>query len=253
MSTKNGLGKLYDRLSPDERFRLDVLAMARGDEEESEHLTSTCPRRSYTMNEVGFTGRWRGALELTLLTLLDLRARMDKAQMIDAFRVMFPYLKTVWENDTQEAYFDGHRSGSSHAWRKAGREGEPPGWESDDEEEAERNADPAIESDLDKISERGEGAFDFIVSALERLEREFTEEALSQWAAYRGLCEEKLELEAMELLKAIMPQAVQYAQGLEERASRLEIEPDLKSVEEYRAITDDAWSSFVRGSSWRGR
>jgi hypothetical protein len=252
MSTKNGLGKLYDRLSPDERFRLDVLAMARGDEEESEHLTNTCPRRSYTMNEVGFTGRWRGALELTLLTLLDLRARMDKVQMIDAFGVMFPYLRTLWEDDTHEAYFDGHRSGSSHAWRKAGKDGEPPGWESD-EEEAERGEDPAIEGELEKMSERCEDAFGFIVSALEKLEREFTQEALSQWAAYRGLCEEKLELEAMELVKAIMPEAAKYAQGLEERASRLEIEPDLKSVEQYRAIVDDAWSSFVRGSSWRGR
>jgi hypothetical protein len=252
MSAKNGLGKLYDRLTPEERFRLDVLAMARGDEEESEHLTNTCPRRSYTMNEVGFTGRWRGALELTLLTLLDLRARMDKVQMIDAFRATFPYLRTVWENDTHEAYFDGHRSGSSHAWRKAGREGEPPGWEHDDEE-AERGEDPAIEGDLGRISERCEDAFGFIVRAVERLEREFTQEALSQWAAYRGLCEETLELEAMELLKAIMPEAVQYAQGIEERAERLELEPDSESVEEYRAITDDTWSSFVRGSSWRGR
>ena len=46
MSNKNALGKLYDRLTPEERFRLDVLAMARGDKEESEHLTSTCPIRS---------------------------------------------------------------------------------------------------------------------------------------------------------------------------------------------------------------
>ena len=43
MSTKKGLGRLYDRLTPEERFRLDVLALARGDEEESERLTATCP------------------------------------------------------------------------------------------------------------------------------------------------------------------------------------------------------------------
>ena len=43
MSSKKGLGRLYDRLSPEERFRLDVLALARGDEEESERLTATCP------------------------------------------------------------------------------------------------------------------------------------------------------------------------------------------------------------------
>ena len=54
----NGLGKLYDRLTPEERFRLDVEAMARGDEEESELLNRTCQRETYTMNHRGFTGRW---------------------------------------------------------------------------------------------------------------------------------------------------------------------------------------------------
>jgi hypothetical protein len=253
MSKKGSLHGMYNRLTPEERFRLDVMAMSRGDTQESEHLTSTCPRRSYTMNELGFSGRWHGALDLTLVTLLDLRARMDKVQMIDAFGVTFPYLRTLWENDTLEAYFDGHRSGSSHAWREAGKEGEPPGWGHDEEEEAERNVDPAIEGDLEKIEERWEDAFGFIVGALEKLEGEFTQEALAQWAAYRGLCEEKLEVEAMKLLEVVMPQAVEYVQDLEERAERLEIEPDPKSVEQYRAIMDVAWSGYVRGASWRGR
>jgi hypothetical protein len=133
---------------------------------------------------------------------------MDKVQMIDAFRLAFPYLRTVWENDTYEAYFDGHISGSRHAWRVAGKEEEPPGWESDDDE-AERNADPTIEGDLEKISERCEDAFGFIVGALERLEREFTQEALAQWSAYRGFCEEELGLQATEVLGAIMPPAVE--------------------------------------------
>jgi hypothetical protein len=42
MSTKKGLDRLYDKLTPEERFRLSVLALARGDEE-SERLTATCP------------------------------------------------------------------------------------------------------------------------------------------------------------------------------------------------------------------
>jgi hypothetical protein len=41
MSSKKGLGGLYVRLTPEERFRLDVLALARGDEEESELLSAT--------------------------------------------------------------------------------------------------------------------------------------------------------------------------------------------------------------------
>jgi hypothetical protein len=54
------------------------------------------------------------------------------------------------------------------------------------------------------------------------------------------LWEEALELEAIKVLKAIMPEAAEYVRGLQERALRLEIEPDLKSVEEYRTIMDDA-------------
>ncbi len=40
--------------------------------------------------------------------------------------------------------------------------------------------------------------------------------------------------------------------GLEERASRLEIEPDKEDVEEYRTITDDAWPSYLRGAIRKG-
>ena len=252
MSNHNGLGKLYDRLTPEERFRLDVDAMARGDEEESRRLTDTCPRRSYTMNEVGFSGRWHGALEFVLMTLLDVRQRMDKVQMIDAFRVALPYMDTLYQNDTHHAYFDGHIAGSKHAWRKAGKSGEPPGWE-EDEEEAERNRDSTIDTDIEKIDERGATAFDFITNALDRLEREFTEGAFAQWSAFAGFCADELELEAMKVLKAIMPQAVEYVQGLEERAARLEIEADEESMEEYRAILSEVWPKYMHGASWQGK
>ena len=55
------------------------------------------------------------------------------------------------------------------------------------------------------------------------------------------------------MLKAIMPEAAECVRGLEERAEHLEIEPDLKSVEEYRTIMDDACSSYVPGATRRGR
>jgi len=47
MSKKNALGKLHDRLTPSERFRLDVEAHARGDETESRRLVDT-PARGET-------------------------------------------------------------------------------------------------------------------------------------------------------------------------------------------------------------
>jgi hypothetical protein len=115
--------------------------MARGDEEESERLTATCPRRGYTMNDWGFVRRWEAARVLALLTYVDVVRRLDKIKMIAAFRGLFPYLGTIWEDDVHSAYFDGHKAGSRHAWKWSGKEGEPPGWEAD-EEKAERDADP---------------------------------------------------------------------------------------------------------------
>jgi hypothetical protein len=164
MSTKKGLGRLYDRLSPEERFRLDVLALARGDEEESERLTATCPRRAYTMNDWGFVGRWEAARELAMLAYVDVVRRLDKIKMIGAFRSLFPYLSTNWQDDAHLAYFEGPRAGSRHAWNRSGKAGEPPGWEAD-EEEAERNADPTIDEDLQKWT--GEGRFARLEGKLE--------------------------------------------------------------------------------------
>jgi hypothetical protein len=115
VSSKKGLGRLYDRLTPEERFRLDVLALARGDEEESERLTASCPRRDYTMNDWGFVRRWEAARELAMLAYVDVVRRLDKIKMIGAFRSLFPYLGTIWEDDVHSAYFGGYMAGSRHA------------------------------------------------------------------------------------------------------------------------------------------
>jgi hypothetical protein len=122
MSSKKRLGRLYERLTPEERFRLKVLALARGDEEESERLTASCPRRDYTMYDWGFVGRWEAARELAVLTYVDVVRRLDKIKMIGAFRSLFPYLSTIWQDDVHWAYFDGRIAGSRHAWNKSGKQ-----------------------------------------------------------------------------------------------------------------------------------
>ena len=80
-----GLGKLYDRLTAAERFRLDVLATARGDTRESEHLVATCPRFNYTMNDIGFAGRWQAAKELATITYMSLSCTVEKLRLIEGF------------------------------------------------------------------------------------------------------------------------------------------------------------------------
>lgn len=244
---QNGLGKLYDRLTPEERFKLDVEAMARGDEEESELLTSTCPHRSYTMTDVQFSGRWDSAIQITMATLMDLRQNTSKLRMVDAFRAVLPYSDMLAQNNADEAYFDGHRSGSHHAWRKAGNEGDPPGWE-EDEETAENNADPGMEEELGKIEARVKEAGHFLPELLERLERELAAGALAVWEAFSGFCEEEMELSPDKLLQATFPPALEDVGWFREICGRLELEADRAEVEEYRESMRAHWRRrFGRG------
>src|SRR5215211_2871022 len=191
--SKKGPRRHYDRLTPEERFKLDVLAMARDDAAESERLTNTCPRRSYIMNDWGFVGRWEAARELAMLAYMDVARCLNKIKMIAAFRGMFPYLSTIWEDDVHGAYFDGHEAGSRHAWNRSGKAGEPPGWEAD-EEEAERNAAPTIDEDLKKWA--GEGRYARLEGKLEEMERELVREALTPWLGFADFCAQEMGLEA---------------------------------------------------------
>jgi hypothetical protein len=238
MSSKKGLGHLYDRLSPEERFRLDVLALARGDEEESERLTATCPRCGYTMNDWDFVGRWEAARDLAMLAYVDVVRRLDKIKMIGAFRSVFPYLSTNWQDDVHWAYFDGHKAGSRHAWKWSGKAGEPPGWETD-EEKAERNTDPAIDKDLQKWT--GDGRYARLGGKLEEMERELVREALTAWLGFAGFCAQEMGLEAENLLKALARPFADRVRELEELSTRHEVEADVEGVEEYLTMMTEAW------------
>jgi hypothetical protein len=241
---RDQLGRHYDRFTSEERFRLDVGAMARGDEEESRKLTETCRRRNYVMNDWGFVGRWQAARELAMLAYADLAKCLDKLQMIGAFRAMMPHLLTVWQDDTHAAYFDGHHAGSRHAWRLAGKGEEPPGWETD-EEEAERNADPTTEAEIEKWSGKVEEIDDRFSVALDELEGELVAQGLAVWSAFAQFCDGEMGLEADKVLAALAPPFAERARGFEELAKRLEVEPNAQSVEEYRAIMVEAWRKVL--------
>src|SRR5215212_2155657 len=174
---QKGLGKLYDRLTPEERFRLDVEAMARGDSEESRRLVDTCPRRSYTMTDLGFSGRWDGAIQLSMVALLDLRYTTAKLRMRDAFRVVIPYSHTLAQDAAFDAYFDGHRSGSCHAWNAARKTGRPPAWPELEMEPDDVEQDPAMERDMEEIDAKVKKCGELLPALLERLKRELATEA----------------------------------------------------------------------------
>src|SRR5215217_6431774 len=217
-----GLDKLYGRFAPEERFKLHIEAMARGDEEESRRLVETCPRRSYVMNDLGFAGRWDGAIQMTLVTLLDITPGVAKLRMIAAFRTVLPYCRTLAQDDAHFAYFDGHEAGSRYVWERAG-----------------------MEEDLEKISLRVEESFDLIPGLLDRLERELAAEAMAVWKAYTQFCEEEMGLGAEKVLRATFEPVLQNVRFLEELADRLGLEPEPATVEEYRAALVEGWRRVV--------
>lgn len=53
---------------------------------------------------------------MTMLVYMDVARRLNKINMIGAFRGVFPYLSPIWQDDMHCAHFDDHRSGSRHTW-----------------------------------------------------------------------------------------------------------------------------------------
>ncbi len=57
----NTLNKYDAVLTPDERFRLALAALARDDDAEVRRLVTTCPRHTYTMADTAFWEQWRAS------------------------------------------------------------------------------------------------------------------------------------------------------------------------------------------------
>jgi hypothetical protein len=241
----NGLGKLYDRLTPEERFRLDVEAIARGDSEESRRLVDTCPRRSYTMTEVGFSGRWDGAIQLCMAALLDFGSTTAKLRMIDAFRAVIPYSHALAEDAAFDAYFDGHRSGSFHAWNAAGMEGRPPAWPEPDLEPDDAEEDPAMERDMDEIEAKVDKYGELLHELMDRLERDLATGAIAVWEAFSGFCEERMGLSAEKLLQATFRPALEDVAWFGDLCERLELEAEPAAVEECRQALGAHWQLIL--------
>ena len=244
--SKNGLHRHYDKLTAEERFRLDVLAMARGDEQESERLVSSCPRATYTTNDRAFTARWGASENIALRMYIAIGNDLAKLQMVDAFRVMVPYQETLSSNMTFGAYYKGHEAGSYHAWNHAGQTGHPPAWpEGEDPEEIwepdEDERDPAMQRDEDELEATVERFGAFLPEVLDKLERTCASEALTLWTGYAAFCEESMGVPAEKVAAVVLEPAMEKIRGMKARAERLGIEADAETVEEIRGGLGEAW------------
>lgn len=244
--SKNGLHRHYDKLGPEERFRLDVLATARGDAEESERLVRTCNRETYTMNDRAFTGRWSGAREITLRIYAPLGEQLAKLVMVDAFRELVPYSQTLSHNIAFDAYFTGHKSGSYRAWNAAGETGRPPAWPDNGPDgeivgpdEDERDA--AMDRDVEELEATVEKYGGFLPEVLDKLERELPTDAFSLWEGFGAFCRESVGAAPEKVVAVVLEPVADRIEGLKARAERLELEPDPETVRELREGLAERW------------
>jgi hypothetical protein len=229
---------------PEERFRLDVLAMARGDAEESERLTRTCPRRNYIMNDAGFGERWSGTRELGLRVYIALSSPLAKLRMIDAVRELAPFARTLMYNTAFDAYFDGHHSGSFHAWSCAGKKGTPPMWPEEGDPE-EGNEDPTVLEDTEHIEWMVNLNSKFMPDLMERLEREVATEARSVWEGFSVFCREDMNLSPEKVLKVVVEPGLEHVEDMKARAERLGLEPDEEIATAIREGLAESWSVII--------
>src|SRR5688572_25512332 len=114
----DGLSKLYDTLTLDERFRLRLRAFARRDMVDCERLDRSCPSIQYRE----YCARIEASDVLTLITLVELLPKLAKRSMVGAFRPLTEYLEEMGLQAGWMGYLDGYAAG----WRAGGKRGEPP-------------------------------------------------------------------------------------------------------------------------------
>ncbi len=246
--SKNGLHRHYDKLEAEERFRLDVLAMARGDMQESERLVSSCPRRNYTMTDAGFSGRWSGTRELGLRSYIALSGPLAKLQMIDAFQELAQPVRELMHDAAFKAYFAGHRSGSFHAWEHAAQSGTPPMWpeEGDPKEGGE---DPAVLADTDHLDWKVDHYGGALPELMDQMERKVATEALSIWEGFSAFCREDMNLSPEKVIKVVVEPGLGQVEALKARAERLGVEPGPEIAAAVREGLRESWSIVLDRAS----
>lgn len=59
--------KYYDKFTPDERVKLTLVAIARGDEEEVGRLKRTCPKKHYLQTDIAYSDKMENLEKICLL------------------------------------------------------------------------------------------------------------------------------------------------------------------------------------------
>jgi hypothetical protein len=230
--SRNGLRRHYDKLTAEERFRLDLLAMARGDEQESERLVGSCPRFGYTMNDRAFTGRWLGVLDMTLRVYLGIAGHLERTAMMGVMREMLPFQDRYARGRMRDAYLEGHRAGARQARGAAKGKGPAPEW-------------PLEGIDEVKVDELAQLGASIMPDILDGLERKEAGHALTLWRGFGAFCDETLGLDALKVLRVVQEAGASRVEELEVLAERLDLELDAETVERMRERLTETWCTVL--------
>ena len=236
---KDRLDKPYYFLMAEERFRLYIEALSRGDEAEVKHLNENCPQETYSTNHAAYTSRCWVSKEIVDSLCSALASRLAELKMIAAFAKTLSHVFDVCSEEAFFAYLDGHQAGSRRAWAAAGMTGDPPGWRGQKEE-------PAMdreEESLRTISSRSQEAIKGFMIHLAELEHKLLKEALTIWAAFSGFCTEELRIEPEKLVKAWSASMLPEIEKLKKAPDPPHI--DAEELKEWKAALQQGWRTFV--------
>jgi len=242
---RKGLDGLYDRFTPEERFRLDMEARARGDEQESRRLVERCPRRTYVLNDWAFSYRWQTVFKLTHAVCSDLSQHLSDLRMIDYLSEVVPHVRIPYRLEAEGAYLSGHEAGSRYAWRRAGMEGDPPGWETPEEEAKDEDFDPAVKGELEALDARLQEA-DILPALLDRMEQEVAQEAWAIWEAFATFSKSSLNIEPENLLKVHVEPVLAGVEDLKRRREVFGFDADKNQIAEYEQMLAEAWGHCLQ-------
>jgi hypothetical protein len=246
---KRGLAGMYDQLTAEERFRLVVEAFAREDEREAEHLTNTCPRQAYKINDLAFGERLRASQLISLYVCAELMEALGTLRTIEAYREAVEAYREVLfsslEQATEEAAFSFHRgwdAGCDHAWQAADKHGPFP-W-TDKTNLNERAGEMVKRIIAEGRSEASDGSRQ---DGLEKLGQALSVRARTIWEAFSRFCREQTSLEPETVLRACFPPALGLPERLKEATGNAQV--DSASLEDYETMLVRTWRELVGSSN----
>jgi len=227
-----GLGGVYDRLTPEERFQLVLEAAARRDETEVERLASTCQRYRYTLAgyDFAFTDRLRASRQITFNVCLRLTQASAKLMVIRTSQEYLALLVRSLVTEFDRGYLMGWEAGCDHAWQSVGMSGPFPCRDNGDlGENADENQNAEDDGDYDEWEELAEA---------------LATEVRTLWEAFSRFCRVEMGAEPETVLLAWFPPVVDWIEGALSAADGVRVDADV--LEDYERTLTNAWREFLR-------